>query len=114
MYHNNNIQYICCVLMRDPEDIVCLKFYDNTCSLLHIIIHSFSSNIELQKSGLSAFIGEQLEVLGSMPPWAMNIVLTLIIAMLTEVTSNSATTTLILPILANLVCLTVLILYCVV
>ncbi|XP_048729143.2 Na(+)/citrate cotransporter-like isoform X2 [Ostrea edulis] len=55
-----------------------------------------------EKSGLSAFIGEQLEVLGSMPPWAMNIVLTLIIAMLTEVTSNSATTTLILPILANL------------
>ncbi|XP_061183246.1 Na(+)/citrate cotransporter-like [Saccostrea echinata] len=55
-----------------------------------------------EKSGLSAFIGEQLEVLSSMPPWAMNLLLTLIIAMLTEVTSNSATTTLILPILANL------------
>lgn len=58
-----------------------------------------------QKSGLSAFIGEQLEVFSSMPPWAMNLLLTLIIAMLTEVTSNSATTTLILPILANLVSL---------
>lgn len=55
-----------------------------------------------EKSGLSAFIGEQLEVFSSMPPWAMNLLLTLIIAMLTEVTSNSATTTLILPILANL------------
>jgi sodium-dependent dicarboxylate transporter 2/3/5 len=51
-------------------------------------------------SGLAATIAEQLEALSSLPLIVMILVLCLAVTFLTEVTSNTATTTLLMPILA--------------
>ena len=56
-----------------------------------------------QESGLSAWLGEQLSVLDNLEPWLLNLVICYIVAAATEVTSNTATCTLMMPILANLV-----------
>lgn len=53
-------------------------------------------------SGLSAWIAESLTVMASWPAWVMVMVICLITAFLTEVTSNSATCTILLPIVASL------------
>ncbi|XP_061775175.1 solute carrier family 13 member 2-like [Nerophis ophidion] len=50
-------------------------------------------------SGLSKWLGESLIPLQSIPPFAISIVLCLMVAMFTECSSNTATTTLFLPIL---------------
>ncbi|XP_052800974.1 solute carrier family 13 member 2-like [Mya arenaria] len=55
-----------------------------------------------KESGLSAWVGEKLSVLDFLEPWVLNLVLCYIIAAMTEVTSNTATCTLMMPILANL------------
>ncbi|XP_074654008.1 Na(+)/citrate cotransporter-like [Tubulanus polymorphus] len=55
-----------------------------------------------QKSGLSEWIGKELTVLEFLPNPVIAIIVSAIIAALTEVTSNTATATLMLPILANL------------
>ncbi|XP_046558645.1 solute carrier family 13 member 5-like [Haliotis rubra] len=55
-----------------------------------------------EKSGLSQWIGNQLAVFSFMDPSVMNLVLTLLVAAATEVTSNSATASLLLPIMGNL------------
>lgn len=55
-----------------------------------------------QESGLSAWVGEKLSVLDYLSPWVLNLVLCYIVAAMTEVTSNTATCTLMMPILANL------------
>ncbi|XP_067655896.1 Na(+)/citrate cotransporter-like [Haliotis asinina] len=55
-----------------------------------------------EKSGLSRWIGGELSALGSLEPWLMNLLLTLLIALCTEITSNAATAALLLPILAQL------------
>ena len=57
----------------------------------------------LQVSGLSELIGKQLEGLGDLPSWVMIMLIAALVAGLTEVTSNTGTTVLILPILATLV-----------
>jgi len=57
----------------------------------------------LQESGLSDWLGVQLNVLGGLQPWAINLVLCYIATFATEVTSNTAICTLIMPILASLV-----------
>ncbi|KAL4228686.1 hypothetical protein ACF0H5_011730 [Mactra antiquata] len=54
------------------------------------------------ESGLSELVGEELRVLNSLSPWVLNLVLCYIVAIMTEVTSNSATCTLMMPILASL------------
>lgn len=54
------------------------------------------------KSGLSKWVGEGLSVFSSYDPWVMNLLLSAIVAAATEVTSNTATATLLLPILAKL------------
>ena len=54
------------------------------------------------KSGLSATIGDALGVLGGQPLWAVLTAVTAGLCALTELTSNTATTTLVLPILAQL------------
>uniref|UniRef100_A0A672JJJ3 Solute carrier family 13 member 2 n=1 Tax=Salarias fasciatus TaxID=181472 RepID=A0A672JJJ3_SALFA len=51
-------------------------------------------------SGLSIWLGECLIPLQSIPPFAISILLCLLVAMFTECSSNTATTTLFLPILA--------------
>ncbi|XP_057216704.1 solute carrier family 13 member 5a isoform X2 [Triplophysa rosa] len=53
-------------------------------------------------SGLSKWLGDQMSPLQSIPPWAIAIVLCLMIATFTECTSNVATATLFLPILASM------------
>ncbi|KAG1951766.1 solute carrier family 13 member 5 [Pimephales promelas] len=55
-----------------------------------------------EESGLSRWIGNQLTPLHSIPPWAIVIILCLVIAVFTECTSNVATATLFLPVLATM------------
>ncbi|OWF50270.1 solute carrier family 13 member 2-like [Mizuhopecten yessoensis] len=55
-----------------------------------------------QETGLSDWIGEQLSVFSGLEIWVLNLILCYIVAAFTEVTSNSATATLILPIVIQL------------
>ncbi|XP_062275313.1 solute carrier family 13 member 2-like [Scomber scombrus] len=55
-----------------------------------------------EESGLSVWLGESLVPLQSIPPFAISILLCLLVAMFTECSSNTATTTLFLPILASM------------
>ncbi|XP_071756733.1 solute carrier family 13 member 2-like [Centroberyx gerrardi] len=55
-----------------------------------------------ETSGLSTWLGESLAPLQSIPPFAISILLCLLVAMFTECSSNTATTTLFLPILASM------------
>eukprot|EP00118_Oscarella_pearsei_P028984 m.3397 g.3397 ORF g.3397 m.3397 type:complete len:608 (+) comp9346_c0_seq1:1-1824(+) len=55
-----------------------------------------------QESGLSEWIGQQLSNLSFLPPSVLAFFVMLTVAMVTEVSSNVATTTLFLPILADL------------
>jgi len=54
----------------------------------------------LQRTGLAQLVGEQFELIGSLPTFAMIVLVCLGITFLTELTSNLATTEMILPILA--------------
>ncbi|KAK3581969.1 hypothetical protein CHS0354_023442 [Potamilus streckersoni] len=54
------------------------------------------------KSGLSDWIGIKLEVLGTLSPWAISLLLAFGVAAVTNITSNSATATVFLPIAADL------------
>lgn len=56
-----------------------------------------------QESGLSLWLGNQLTPLQNIPPAAIALLLCLLVATFTECTSNVATTTLFLPILASMV-----------
>ncbi|KAK5610014.1 hypothetical protein CRENBAI_022387 [Crenichthys baileyi] len=53
-------------------------------------------------SGLSKWLGESLAPLQKIPPFAISILLSLLVATFTECSSNTATTTLFLPILASM------------
>ncbi|XP_041796503.1 solute carrier family 13 member 2-like [Chelmon rostratus] len=55
-----------------------------------------------EKSGLSVWLGESLIPLQNIPPFAISILLCLLVAMFTECSSNTETTTLFLPILASM------------
>ncbi|CAH1800553.1 unnamed protein product [Owenia fusiformis] len=55
-----------------------------------------------QVSKLSAWISEQLTGLKHLPPWAMVMIICFAVAMITQVTSNTAITTLMMPILSGL------------
>ncbi|KAM9348517.1 Na(+)/citrate cotransporter-like [Symphorus nematophorus] len=55
-----------------------------------------------EESGLSRWLGTQMTPLHSIPPWAIAVVLCLLIATFTECASNVATATLFLPILASM------------
>ena len=57
----------------------------------------------MQESGLSDVIGEALTVFDVLPDWFMVTVIAFITALLTEVTSNTATCTLLMPIVSNMV-----------
>lgn len=56
-----------------------------------------------QESGLSKWMGDQMTPLQTIPPWAIAMILCLLIATFTECTSNVATATLFLPVLASMV-----------
>jgi sodium-dependent dicarboxylate transporter 2/3/5 len=53
-------------------------------------------------SGLSLWVGHQLQAMGSLPPLVMVGVICLVMTFVTELTSNTATTEMVLPILAGL------------
>ncbi|XP_066119053.1 Na(+)/citrate cotransporter [Saccopteryx bilineata] len=53
-------------------------------------------------SGLSEWVGKQMEPLHAVPPAAITLILSLLVAVFTECTSNVATTTLFLPIFASM------------
>ncbi|KAM3868632.1 Na(+)/citrate cotransporter-like [Diretmus argenteus] len=55
-----------------------------------------------EESGLSLWLGAQMAPLHAIPPWAIAIILCLLIAIFTECASNVATATLFLPILASM------------
>lgn len=57
----------------------------------------------LQESGLSKWLGQSLAPLQQIPPYAISLLLSLLVATFTECSSNTATTTLFLPILASMV-----------
>ena len=56
-----------------------------------------------QESGLSAWLGQKLTPLQDLPAPAIVFILCLLVATFTECTSNVATTTLFMPILASMV-----------
>ncbi|XP_033115677.1 solute carrier family 13 member 5-like [Anneissia japonica] len=55
-----------------------------------------------EKSGLSAWMGEKFESLDSIPPWTLLLIITVIIALFTEFSSNVSTASIFAPILAQL------------
>ncbi|XP_006899830.1 PREDICTED: solute carrier family 13 member 5 isoform X2 [Elephantulus edwardii] len=55
-----------------------------------------------EASGLSEWMGKQMEPLHAVPPTAITVILSLLVAVFTECTSNVATTTLFLPIFASM------------
>lgn len=55
-----------------------------------------------EESGLSRWLGEQMTPLQSVPPWAVAMIICLLVATFTECASNVATATLFLPILASM------------
>ena len=59
-----------------------------------------------QRTGLAALIGGQFEAAGALPTFALILLVCLAITFLTELTSNTATTEMILPILASVAVLT--------
>uniref|UniRef100_H2YTW2 Uncharacterized protein n=1 Tax=Ciona savignyi TaxID=51511 RepID=H2YTW2_CIOSA len=54
------------------------------------------------KSGFSVWMGNQLRFLGGLQPWAICLVVSIVVCLFTECSSNTATTTLFVPILAQL------------
>ena len=68
--------------------------------LIHLLCYLYSV---LQESGLSLWIGNSLSALGSLSPPLLMLCLCLIVAAATELTTNAATASLILPIIADLV-----------
>ena len=57
-------------------------------------------SVAFKTTGLTVFLGEQLSALNSLPTVAMILGICIAVTFLTEVTSNTATTSLILPVLA--------------
>lgn len=71
----------------------------------HIVLlfgGGFALATGFKDSGLSVWFGEQLKWLSGMNPFIMILMISLLVTFLTELTSNTATTEMILPILAGL------------
>ncbi len=64
-------------------------------------------HFHLQESGLSEWLGQQFLVLKDFSPEAMALIIAIVVAAFTEITSNTSTASIFLPILAALVCLTI-------
>lgn len=81
-----------------------LMDWDAAKSLSWDILLLIAGGIALAKgfiaSGLSQEIGQVLSVVGVLYPWVLILLIGLLVSFLTEVTSNTATTNVILPILA--------------
>lgn len=64
---------------------------------------TFHNSIHFQDSGLSAWLGDVLSGLDGIEPWIILLIITTVLSLFTEVTSNAATASLFVPILAALV-----------
>ncbi|MEO0898377.1 MAG: SLC13 family permease [Bacteroidota bacterium] len=62
----------------------------------------FSIAAGFQSSGLATWLGERMVGISSLPPWLVLILLITFVNFLTEITSNMATCTLMMPLLAEL------------
>ncbi|KAK2140084.1 hypothetical protein LSH36_1489g00049 [Paralvinella palmiformis] len=71
-------------------------------SIIFLIGGGFALAEAAVESGLSDVIGEALTVFDVLPDWFMVTVIAFITALLTEVTSNTATCTLLMPIVSNM------------
>ena len=58
-----------------------------------------------QRSGLSELVADMLKGLVQLPHWVLLLLVCLIVSYLTEVLNNSATTSVLLPIVSGLVCM---------
>ena len=72
-------------------------------SIIFLMGGGFALAEACEVSGLSEWIGEQLAVFGDLPGWIMIAIICFLVALLTEVTSNSATCTILMPIMASMV-----------
>lgn len=57
--------------------------------------------VAMERSGLAAWIGSVVSTLGSVPPWVVVAVVAALIVFLTELTSNVATTSMAMPVMAG-------------
>ena len=57
--------------------------------------------VGFQRTGLAGLIGSQFEAVGALPPFVLILLVCLVITLLTELNSNTATTEMILPVLAS-------------
>ncbi|KAM6986963.1 solute carrier family 13 member 2-like [Aplochiton taeniatus] len=71
-------------------------------NIMFLLGGSFALARGSEVSGLSMWVGEGLSPIKSIPPFAISLLMCLLVGTLTEFTSNVATTTLLLPILASL------------
>lgn len=67
------------------------------------VFFSLCACVCMQVSGLSVWIGRQLEPMSGLPPWAVTLLACLLVSAVTEFASNPATLTVFLPILSALV-----------
>lgn len=92
------------LLSHAQDQIVCaVKFLAAYVAIFSKRSTFVLQNICQQKSGLSKWLGTKLAPLQTVPPFAISILLSLLVATFTECSSNTATTTLFLPILAAMV-----------
>ncbi|XP_041864995.1 solute carrier family 13 member 2 [Melanotaenia boesemani] len=71
-------------------------------SIILLLGGGFAMAAASEESGLSRWLGDSLAPLQKIPPFAISILLSLLVATFTECSSNTATTTLFLPILASM------------
>ena len=87
--------YVICIAIRPP----CVYSAIRPSYVLLYVHHMYP----FQSSGLSAWIGQQLLVFESLPNWLIVVLVAALVAGLTEFTSNTATSSLLLPVIAQLV-----------
>ncbi|GAA1762972.1 MULTISPECIES: DASS family sodium-coupled anion symporter [Streptomonospora] len=60
-----------------------------------------SLSVQFEESGLSSWIGERVGLLSAVPAWVVVLIVAALVLLLTELTSNTATATIFLPVLAG-------------
>uniref|UniRef100_H2Z9I1 Citrate transporter-like domain-containing protein n=1 Tax=Ciona savignyi TaxID=51511 RepID=H2Z9I1_CIOSA len=71
-------------------------------SVMFLITGGFALAEGATQSGFSQWLGDQLIFLGDLPTWVISLIVTIIVCLFTECSSNVATASLFVPILANL------------
>ena len=70
--------------------------------VLLLLAGGFALSSGCQASGLSDWIAEKMEGLSQLNPWQINLIISILAAIITEFVSNTATANIIVPILRNL------------